>query len=70
MQTLPTDTILLISPDNFQKIRLINGRLPFAQQVNVRAMIICILICILLLKFNTFVEEFGTKIRKINEKGR
>lgn len=33
-------------------------------------LIICILICILLLNFNNFVEEFGTKIRKRNEKGR
>lgn len=54
----------------FKRFGSINGRLPFAQQVDVRAIDYCILICILLLNFNNFVEEFGTKIRKRNEKGR
>ena len=37
MQTLPMDTTLSIFPNNFQRFGSINGRLPFAQQVDVRA---------------------------------
>ena len=32
-------------------------------------LIICIVMCIVVVKFNRFVEEFGRKIGKINEKG-